>query len=375
MTEERGALQGLEDPSVLLEHKEGWYLFWLSNLPGIGLRTLQRLIRHFGDAKSVSKASCHELERAEWLTSACREKILDREGRQRAQESWMDLQKQEIHYISLYHEKYPNRLRNLYDAPKHLYVKGRLPDMSKCSVGIIGARECTMYGRDMARMFGYRLAEAGVQVISGMARGIDGWAHQGALESGGDTYAVLGCGVDICYPAVHRRLYDSICRQGGILSELPVGTAARAGFFPMRNRIISGLSDGILIVEAREKSGSLITADAALEQGRDVFVIPGRIGDELSVGCNRLIRQGAVPVLSPSDILDYYGIRPQKAPDDGAMQSWEREILHMLAEQPVHMSELAQKTGVCQGELMRRLIKWKKEGRVREISRGYFSGI
>lgn len=374
MIEEKGALQGLEGQSVPLEQKEEWYLFWLSNLPGIGLRTLQRLIRHFGNAESVSNASCHELERVAGLSAPCRDKILDREGRRRSQKSWMDLQKQEIHYISFFHEKYPKLLRNLCDAPKHLYVKGRLPDVSKCSVGIIGARECTMYGRDMARMFGYRLAEAGVQVISGMARGIDGWAHQGALESGGSTYAVLGCGVDICYPAVHRRLYDSICRQGGILSELPVGTTARAGFFPMRNRIISGLSDGILIVEAREKSGSLITADAALEQGRDVFVIPGRIGDELSVGCNRLIRQGAVPVLSPSDILDYYGISPQKVLDDGNMQSWEREILHMLAEQPVHMSELAQKTGVCQADLMRRLIKWKKEGRIREISRGYFSG-
>ena len=359
----------------MTEKKEEWYLFWLENLPGIGLRTLQRLMRHFGNAEAVSKASCHELEMVSGLSAACREKILDKDGRARAQENWTELQKKKIRYVSLYHGEYPERLRNLCDAPKHLYVRGRLPDAARCSVAIIGARECTMYGRDMARMFGYRLAGAGVQVISGMAKGVDGWAHQGALESGGNTYAVLGCGVDICYPAVHRRLYDSIWRRGGILSELPVGTRARPGFFPMRNRIISGMSDGILIVEAREKSGSLITADAALEQGRDVFVIPGRIGDELSVGCNRLIRQGAIPVLSPSDILEYYGISLQKMPEEGQMQSWEREILHMLAQRTVHMSEMEQKTGVCQTELMRRLIKWKKEGRVREVSRGYFSSI
>lgn len=375
MTENQGVLQNPENKWEPMYQNEEWYLFWLANLQGVGLCTLQRLVRHFGNAESVYRASRHELERVTGLSASCQEKILDREGRCGAQSNWTELQKKEIRYVSLYQEEYPERLRNLCDSPKHLYVRGRLPDNSKRSIGIVGARECTIYGRDMARMFGYRLAKAGVQVISGMARGIDGWAHQGALEGGGSTYAVLGCGVDICYPAVHRRLYDSIWHQGGILSELPVGTTARAGFFPMRNRIISGLSDGILVVEAREKSGSLITADAALEQGRDVFVVPGRIGDELSVGCNRLIRQGAVPVMSPSDILDYYRICLHKISNTEHRQSLEGQILHMISEQPVHMSELAQKTGVCQTELMRKLIKWKKEGRVREIARGYFSGI
>lgn len=351
---------------------ESWYLFWLSGLPGIGLRTLQKLMGHFGSAEAVYRASCRELGKAAGLPAACRERILSRDGRCRAQREWEELREKEIRYLSFYNEEYPPRLKALSDPPKHLYIRGGLPEASRHSVGIIGARDCTIYGRDMARLFGYRLAEAGVQIISGMARGIDGWAHQGALESGGSTYAVLGCGVDICYPSVHKRLYDSILRRGGILSELPAGTGARAGFFPMRNRIISGLSDGVLIVEAREKSGSLITADAALEQGRDVFVIPGRIGDELSVGCNRLIRQGAVPVLSPSDILEYYGIPEQVISENEKFQSWEREMLHMLGQQPVHMSELAQRTGICQTDLMRKLARWKKEGRVREVSRGYF---
>lgn len=352
--------------------EETWYLFWLSGLPGVGLRTLQKLMGHFGSAEAVYRASGRELERAAGVTAACRERILSRDGRHGAQRDWEELEKRKIRYLSFYNEEYPRRLKALCDPPKHLYVRGRLPQGDGHSVGIIGARDCTVYGRDMARLFGYRLAEAGVQVISGMARGIDGWAHQGALESGGSTYAVLGCGVDICYPAVHRRLYDSIRSRGGILSELPAGTGARAGFFPMRNRIISGLSDGVLIVEAKEKSGSLITADAALEQGRDVFVIPGRIGDELSVGCNRLIRQGAVPVLSPSDILEYYGIPQREIAENENFQSWEREILHMLAQQPVHMSELARRTGMCQTDLMRKLAAWKREGVVREVSRGYF---
>lgn len=351
---------------------ESWYLFWLSNLPGIGLRTLERIMGHFGSASAVYGADRKELAQVPGLSPAHVERIVCEEERQRLDQDWRELEGKKMRYYSLYNKEYPERLRTLYDPPRHLWVKGRLPEETRCAVGIVGARECSMYGRDMARMFGFRLAEAGVQIISGMAKGIDGWAHQGALESGGDTYAVLGCGVDICYPSIHRRLYESIQRRGGILSELPAGTRARAGFFPMRNRIISGLSDGLLIVEAREKSGSLITADAALEQGKDVFVIPGRIGDELSTGCNRLIRQGAVPVLSPSDILEYYNVRNRETGGFEENQSWETELLHMLAQQPVHLAEMEQKTGVCRTELMKCLIKWKKEKRIREISRGYF---
>lgn len=352
-----------------------WYLFWLSNLPGIGLRTLQKLMEVYGSAEAVWQTGQAELQKVSGLSPVCVERILCEKYRQELHCQWQGLQRRGIRYISAWGQMYPERLRTLFDPPKHLYVRGRLPDASKRAVAIVGARECTLYGRDMARMFGFRLGEAGVQIISGMAKGVDGWAHQGALESGGETFAVLGCGVDICYPSVHQRLYESIVRRGGVLSELPVGTRARAGFFPMRNRIISGLSDGILVVEARERSGSLITADAALEQGKDVFVIPGRIGDELSTGCNRLIRQGAVPVLSPSDILAYYGIEAGEGDAEQEQQSWEREVLHMISERPVHISELEKKVQRDRTELMRHLIKWKKEGRIRELSRGIFINI
>ena len=363
--------QGEMDPVFCQE--ESWYLYWLAGVPGIGLRTMQKLMEHFGRASRIYRASRGELEKIRGVSSSAADQILCEEGRENARRSWCALPGKKIQYVSFYSREYPERLRTLFDPPKQLYVKGKLPDPTRYAVGIVGARECTVYGRDMARLFGYRLAEAGVQVVSGMAKGVDGWAHQGALESGGDTYAVLGCGVDICYPAVHQRLYESILRQGGILSELPVGMKARAGFFPMRNRIISALSDGILVVEAKEKSGSLITADAALEQGKDVFVIPGRIGDVLSVGCNRLIRQGAVPVLSPADILEYYGITEEKTGSEERILSWKKEILHMLAQQPVSLPELEQCAGVERTELMKQLIKWKKEGRIKEIHRGCFT--
>ncbi len=206
-------------------------------------------------------------------------------------------------YISSEDPRYPDRLRQLPGMPRGLYVRGALPD-SAPSVAIVGARKCTVYGHKQAYAFGRYLASKGVQIISGMALGVDGYAQEGALDAGGKTFAVLGCGVDYCYPRSNRPLYDRIPNQGGILSELPEGTEPYARFFPARNRIISALSDLVLVIEAAEKSGSLITADYALEQGRTVYALPGRVGDRLSDGCNRLIYQGAGIAYSAEALYD-----------------------------------------------------------------------
>lgn len=203
---------------------------------------------------------------------------------------------------------YPERLRTIPHSPSKLYVRGELPDNDKPSVAIIGARDCSSYGRDMAKWFGIELARAGVQIISGMARGIDGISQSAALKAGGKSFAVLGCGIDVCYPTENRYIYDALFDCGGIISEFPPGTQPLARNFPSRNRIISGLADIILVVEAREKSGTLITVDYALSQGKDVFAIPGRLGDQRSAGCNALIHMGAFMALSPGDILEALGI-------------------------------------------------------------------
>lgn len=199
---------------------------------------------------------------------------------------------------------YPELLRQTKNAPKQLYVRGRLPDESLPAVAIIGARSCSSYGREMAQWFAAELAAAGVQIISGMARGIDGIAQRAALEAGGESFGVLGCGTDICYPAENRELYEQLIARGGLITEHPKGTMPLPMHFPSRNRIISALADCVLVVEAKEKSGTLITVDFALEQGRDVFALPGRLSDTLSCGCNRLLRQGAGLVLSPSELLE-----------------------------------------------------------------------
>ena len=167
---------------------------------------------------------------------------------------------------------------------------GKLPDENRPTVSIVGARNSSEYGKYAAKLFGERLAAAGVQVISGMARGVDGISQQSAIYAGGDSYGVLGSGVDVCYPEDNRRLYDSLITNGGVISEYLPGTQPKPQYFPQRNRIISGLSDVVLVIEAREKSGTLITVDMALEQGREVFAVPGRICDSLSYGCNSLIR-------------------------------------------------------------------------------------
>lgn len=203
---------------------------------------------------------------------------------------------------------YPKRLKQIPRPPAKIYVRGQLPGENEPAVAIIGARNCSDYGQDMAKWFAIELARKGVQIISGMARGIDGVSQWAALRAGGKSYGVLGCGTDICYPGENKPLYERLLREGGIISEFPPGTQPLSRNFPSRNRIISGLADIVLVIEAREKSGTLITVDYALSQGKDVFALPGRVGDYKSAGCNGLIHMGAFMALSPGDILEALGL-------------------------------------------------------------------
>lgn len=199
---------------------------------------------------------------------------------------------------------YPGRLRELTDAPDSLYVLGELPVEGLPSVAVIGARDCSEYGKYMAARLGGLFGRNGFQVVSGMARGVDGIAQEAAVDAGGSSFAVLGSGVDICYPARNKGLYEKLKMAGGILSEYPPGTPAMPHNFPRRNRIVSGLADAVVVAEAREKSGTLITVDMALEQGREVYAVPGRMTDALSVGCNRLLKLGAGIVLDEEEFLE-----------------------------------------------------------------------
>ena len=228
------------------------------------------------------------------------------------QELVQGMERKGIRYIWAGDTCFPRRLRYIENPPFGLFVKGRLPEDDRPSVGIVGTRMASAYGRDQAKRFAAELAAEGVQIISGMARGVDGVAGRGALDVSDNSFAVLGGGVDICYPRENADLYEALAERGGLISEYRPGLQPQSRFFPARNRIISGLADVILVIEAREQSGTLITVDRALEQGKDVWAIPGRICDRNSSGCNRLIRQGAGIALSPELLLEALGVKEAK---------------------------------------------------------------
>lgn len=350
--------------------EEEKYMYWLTSISGLGLSFIRKILERVESAQNAASWTEADVKKADWMRAHEKELFFHALKDDNWQREWERMEKDGVIFYSYFQDSYPSVLRHIDAPPKRLFVKGKLPDSKKISVAIVGARNCTPYGRDMARVFGYRLAKAGISVISGMALGIDGWSHQGALEGGGETYAVLGSGVMVCYPSCHRNLYESIQKHGGVISEFPIYARAKPNFFPMRNRIISGLSQGILVVEAREKSGSLITADSALEQGKDVFVIPGRIGDELSVGCNRLIRMGAIPVLSPNDILDYYGIAAEK--EEGNVSEIQQRILNYMGSKMVHMDEIATGVKLTTTQVFKEMVALSQKGYVTETGRSFF---
>ena len=282
-----------------------------------------------------------------------------------------------IEYIPQEDVRYPKRLRLLPGMPRGLYVCGRLPQDGCPSVAIVGARSASVYGSETARRFARKLAEAGVQIISGMAWGIDGKAHEGALEAGGDTFGVLGCGVDICYPAGHRRLYERLRTEGGLISEQPPGMPPKPGHFPARNRIISGLADLVLVVEARERSGSLITADLALEQGRDVYALPGPVNSDLSRGCNRLIQQGAGILLSPEMLLKEWDLAfaasvQKEDKNEKVLETPENLVYSCLGLYPKDLNQIVSETKLDIKEVLEKLVSLELQGYVREISKNHY---
>ena len=283
-----------------------------------------------------------------------------------------------IRQISSKSAEYPQKLNNYPKMPEILFAKGNLPDAKKPTAAIVGARACSPYGRIQAFRYAKILSSAGVQIISGMAYGIDAEAHKGALEGSTPTYAVLAGGVDICYPSGNRPLYDRILREnGGILSEQPPGMRARNYFFPARNRIISGLADLVLIVEAREKSGSLITAQWALDQGKIVYAVPGPVNEALSMGCHKLIYDDAGIAYSPEILLRELGLNCEnkvKSPEknDLGLASDLKLVYSCLDLRPKSTDFLIQKTGLPPEKIGSLLLELKLSGLVREIGRHYY---
>lgn len=365
------------------------YLYWLHKMPEVGERTMEALIKKLGCGAAVYEASEKQLRTilSEKQFTSFREFTASFS----VEENYRQLREKGIGMVSRFEEAYPRRLKRIQNPPILLYYLGTLPKEEKTALAIVGARECSDYGSSMAKAFGAQMAKAGICVISGMARGIDGISQKAALEAGGDTYGVLGCGVDVCYPASNRRLYLEMQKRGGILSPYPPGTQPRKVLFPSRNRIVAGLSDGVLVVEARQKSGTWITVDMALEQGKDVYAVPGRLTDRLSDGCNLLIRQGAGIALTPEDVIRELSLLKNRGGKEAVSERisrqeercWEREtvrpagLLRFLDLTPKSSDEIfgnvkAAGIDITLPQLLFELIQLCMAGKAGQIGGNYF---
>ncbi|GAB6137667.1 DNA-processing protein DprA [Halanaerobaculum tunisiense] len=279
------------------------YWIWLTKVPGLGPIKIKRLLNYFGDAKGIWQADKEGLYNISGIGPQVSSKIMTAKEQFNSQQELQQLEKFQVKVVTLNDTCYPKLLKEIYDPPPVLYYKGDISSLLKPCIAIVGSRDCTSYGRQVANRLGHRLAQMGITIVSGLAYGIDTAGHKGALQTG-TTAAVLGSGLDTIYPAENKELAQRIITQGSLVSSFPLGVAPEAHNFPVRNRIISGLAIGTIVVEAAQKSGSLITANLALEQGREVFAIPGDITRDQSVGTNDLIKTGAKLVQDIDDIIE-----------------------------------------------------------------------
>ena len=352
------------------------YEYWFANLKGISNERKRQIRRNFKSAEELYYIEETALEMYD-IQEKERKIILDSFATWEMEAEYERLLQRQVRFVVSTDEHYPKRLRNIATAPYALYVKGKLPEEDALSVAVVGARECSPYGESMAREFSKSLASKGVQIISGMARGVDGAAQKGALEVGGASYGVLGCGVDICYPREQIGLYMELQEQGGVLSEFPVGSSPLPQHFPARNRIISGLADVVLVMEAKEKSGSLITADMALEQGKDVYALPGPINSRLSKGCNWLIKQGAGVLFSPEELLEElgfsHGLKEENEKQNKFVLETEENIVYScLGFYPQNLEQLIRATKYPVAKLLDILMSLELRGMIKEISKNYY---
>lgn len=345
------------------------YQNWLAAMPGLSAAKKIALEACLGEAGQICRIPEAQIKKIPFLNEKEQQAVI--EARKKKPETSRES------LVTFGQPGYPQKLLHIHNPPYGIYYRGRLPGADRKAVAVVGARNCSAYGKTVAEQVSYGLAEAGVEIISGMAYGIDAAGHRGCLRAGGSTYGVLGNGTDICYPRTNQNIYEQIQTSGGILSEYPPGTSPRPGFFPARNRIISGLADVVLVVEAQIKSGSLITADFALEQGREVYAVPGRIGEKLSQGTNRLIRQGAGIFLETGDLLkemDIFSDFKENSMENqkNILENLERLVYSCVDLTPKSLEEIRMETGLSLMELIRNMNMLREMGLVSEVYKNYF---
>lgn len=356
------------------------YWLALSFIPGVGSVIYKRLIEHFRSPAMVFGSSIEELKKIEGIGERLARDILSYDWKEKVKKelSRLEKEKENVKVITLLDDLYPSNLKKIYDPPPFLYMRGEIKKEDDRAIAIVGSRKATTYGRLMAERLSKDLASQGITIVSGMARGIDTFSHQGAISARGRTIAVLGCGIDIVYPSENKGLRDKIIESGAVLTEFPFSTPPEGGNFPSRNRIISGLSLGVVIIEATSDSGSLITASSALDQGREVFAVPGNITSKLSQGTNKLIKKGAKLVEDVDDILEEIlpqiekerkrpgasrsqrDLRPELTPE-------EETIYNLLSFEPKHIDIISRESRLPPNKILSLLLGMEIKGAIRQL--------
>lgn len=348
---------------------ESWIL--LSKMSSAGFSGVNKLLKEFGSPEKIFSCSLEKLSQISKINKRIINFIKNEIPKLSLSKDYELIEKLKIKLITGKDLSYPDNLSSIFHPPFLLYLRGDLKKEDEIAVAIVGTRRATNYGKIAARKIARELAKERITVVSGMARGIDTCAHEGALEEGGRTIAILGCGVDIVYPRENKSLMEQIIKQGAVISEFSLGTKPFAGNFPRRNRIISGLSRGVVVVEAPLKSGALITADFALEQGREVFSVPGVITNPYSKGTNKLIKEGAKVVESVYDILEELGIsslkNERKFHVDYQLSFGEKAIFDHLTLNPSHIDDIIEKSGFPVAKVADILMKLQLKKMVREL--------
>ena len=344
----------------------------LNMVKGLTPSNKKKLLSRFHSPQRILAASFKELSEVSQIIA---KKIVEQRDGLKIEEELSLAKERDVKIITIEDELYPVNLRSIFDPPIVIYLKGELRPEDAIAISIVGSRRATYYGSSTASDFSSSLASVGVTIVSGLARGIDTQAHQGALKSGGRTIAVLGSGLDVIYPPENRRLFEEIVEKGAVISEFPFGTEPKGYNFPQRNRIISGLSLGVVVVEAASKSGALTTANLALEQGREVFAVPGRINSECSKGTNHLIKEGAKLTESVDDILEEFeflkDMRGAKDSEEGEgidLSREEKKVYDLLSkEEPIHIDIITNKSGLSSQQVASTLMGLELKNLTRQL--------
>jgi DNA processing protein len=355
-------------------------LVGLNRIPQLTPRRTGRLFARFESFRAIWEASAADLADA-FASSVIGEAIASGRDEAAIDKELAAAEEKGVRIVSLVDPEYPPLLREIEDPPLVLYVRGRIDIDPARSIAVVGTRRSTRYASLVASKLASQLALKGITVVSGLATGTDAAAHQGALDVAGRTVAVMGCGVDRVYPARNQAIYDEIVETGSVISEYPLGTRPAKWTFPQRNRIISGLSRGVVVVQAPERSGALITARLALEQGRDVFAVPGNITNRTSEGTNRLIRDGAKLVMSVNDILDEYpdllrlkavAVEEEPERDAPSLGEVEQRVLDLVGLEPIHVDDIMGRADLSPTEASHILLLLQLEGLIEEVEGGRY---